>query len=522
VHDDRIDIDHLVTLVQRQAEQLDVQAARIDELERRLEGPPPPESRQPPIDPTEPARPDRRSLLRGAGLATAGALGGAAVLAQASPAMAAQGTFDGNPAVLGTANPTTGLGVRGETLTGIGVQGRSQAVAGPAIGVEGLVAGTASTAVKGTATATTSATIGVQGTVASPDGIGVVAANSATTGTPVGMKSTAAAVDGVAILGDATSTAVAAVNEDAVGVKGIARSTRGTGVFGEATNTAGATAGVKAQTNSPDGFAVNAFCAATGVGAGVGAAMRAATNSNGGTAVRAVCNSASGTTKAVHASVNGASQGTAVLAEGALTGVRAIADGATGSAIEIGVGRTSLRFTNPNPPPLTAITPRTYAVGDIVYDTAGDLWICTVAGTPGSFRRLGGATTAGALVLLNTPVRVNDSRPGEVPLNSTKGPITGNTTRVIDMKNNSSGVPVGASGVLCTLTIVNTSANGGFLSLFKNGAATPTTSTVNWFAANQVVATTTVTAVDATAQAKLFCPANSSTNYFIDVIGFYQ
>ena len=441
--EDHDDLHDLVELVNSQAAALAAQAARIDELERRLAASDAPATASPiaptgdPAAPADPARPDRRSLLRHAGLATAGALGGAAVLAQASPAMAAQGAFDGNPAVIGTANPTTGLGVRGETLTGTGVQGRSQAAVGPATGVEGLVAGTASTAVKGTATATTSATIGVSGTVSSVDGIAVKATN--------------------------TSTAIG----DAIAVFGNTNGQGGIGVFGRAGGSGGPTVGVR-------GSSVNSTL------------------------------------------------GTGVAADGVRTGLRADADAATGSAVEIGLNRTALRFTNPNPPPLTNPSPKTYAVGDIVYDTAGDLWICTTAGTPGSFRRLGGTTTAGSLVVLSTPVRVNDSRPGEVPLNSTKGPITGNTTRVIDMKNNSSGVPVGATAVLCTLTVVNTSANGGFLSLFRNGAATPATSTINWTAANQVVGTTTVTAVDATAQAKVFCPPNSSTNFFVDVIGFYQ
>ena len=277
---------------------------------------------------------------------------------------------------------------------------------------------------------------------------------------------------------------------------------------------------MRAEAYSHDGFALNAFNGSTA--AGDAFAVYANTNGIGGTAVFCRANAFSGQTIGLHAIAALSPLGTAVFAEGSATGIRTNAGISSGTALEIGTGRTAVRFTSPNPPPLTNPAPKTYTIGDIVYDTAGDLWICTVAGTPGSWRRLGGASTAGSLVLLNTPVRIYDSRPGEVPLNSTKGPITGNTTRVIDMKNNSSGVPAGAAGVLCTLTLVNTSANGGFLSLFRNGAPTPATSSVNWTSANQVVGTTTVTAVDVTAQAKVFCPPNSSTNFFIDVIGFYQ
>ena len=182
-------------------------------------------------------------------------------------------------------------------------------------------------------------------------------------------------------------------------------------------------------------------------------------------------------------------------------------------------------FAAPQPPPLTRPDPQEHGVGEIVYDTNGDLWLCMGSGVPGDFTRLGGGSTVGALDLLATPKRVYDSRPGEQPLNSTKGPISGGatgTTRVVDMTNNGSGVPATARAALVTLTIVNTSANGGFLALFRNGAATPASSSINWFAANQVIATTTVTALDIAARAAVFCPPNSSTNYFVDVIGFYQ
>ena len=52
--------------------------------------------------------------------------------------------------------------------------------------------------------------------------------------------------------------------------------------------------------------------------------------------------------------------------------------------------------------------------------------------TPGTFRKLGGATTAGAFHALATPVRVYDSRPGTKPTVGSKTPLGPNSPRTVD------------------------------------------------------------------------------------------
>ncbi len=177
----------------------------------------------------------------------------------------------------------------------------------------------------------------------------------------------------------------------------------------------------------------------------------------------------------------------------------------------------------PDPDGLPIPPTRTDAhrLGEIALDVNHDLWLCVAPGTPGTWRRLGGGSTAGALVLLNTPVRAYDSRPNNPPNIGSKTPIANGTTRVIDTKANSSGVPAGATGVLTNLTVVNTSASG-FLAAYKAGAATPNASSINWFTAGEIVANTTVVACDATAQIALYVPPNSSTDVLVDIIGFYR
>ncbi|MFN8038412.1 MAG: hypothetical protein U0Q07_04285 [Acidimicrobiales bacterium] len=118
------------------------------------------------------------------------------------------------------------------------------------------------------------------------------------------------------------------------------------------------------------------------------------------------------------------------------------------------------------------------------------------------------------------PKRVYDSRAGNPPLGVTKGPLS-NGTRVINLLNGVT-LPSGVKpkGLLVNLAVVNTSASG-FLSLYENGQPDPQTSSINWFTANEIVANTTYTAVDATGQAIAKVPANASTDFFIDVVGYY-
>lgn len=158
--------------------------------------------------------------------------------------------------------------------------------------------------------------------------------------------------------------------------------------------------------------------------------------------------------------------------------------------------------------------------GDILEDVNGDLWACAVAGTPGTWRKLAGPATAGSLHMLATPTRVYDSRPGNPPAIGLKTPLANGATRVIDTKANSSGVPAHSTAVLANFTVVNTSANG-FLAAYKTGISFPGTSTINWYLPGTIVANTTVVAVDASQQLTCLVPANSSTDFFVDIIGYY-
>lgn len=124
-----------------------------------------------------------------------------------------------------------------------------------------------------------------------------------------------------------------------------------------------------------------------------------------------------------------------------------------------------------------------------------------------------------ALNLLAAPIRIYDSRPGSPPAGGTKSPLANGATRTIDAKVGGA-VPAGAKGALVNVTCVGTSA-GGFLALFKGGIAWPGNSSINWDHAGQVIANTTVVAVDANANIGAYANVGCSTDFLIDVIGYY-
>ena len=74
-----------------------------------------------------------------------------------------------------------------------------------------------------------------------------------------------------------------------------------------------------------------------------------------------------------------------------------------------------------------------------------------------------------------------------------------------------------------TVTATGTAA-AGFLTLYSASlTTTPATSTINWVATGQDVATTTTVAVDATSKVKITAgpTAANGTDVIVDVIGYY-
>jgi hypothetical protein len=136
---------------------------------------------------------------------------------------------------------------------------------------------------------------------------------------------------------------------------------------------------------------------------------------------------------------------------------------------------------------------------------------------------IGGPATAGQLHVLPGPVRVYDSRPG----GTNDGPLAAGSQRVVGLASGMSGgapvsaVPPGAVAALLSLTLDGTT-NAGFLAVFANGIPYPGNSNANWYTSGQILAVTTVTAVGADAKAIVLAGGVGSTQFVIDIIGYYQ
>jgi hypothetical protein len=182
-------------------------------------------------------------------------------------------------------------------------------------------------------------------------------------------------------------------------------------------------------------------------------------------------------------------------------GIEAV--GAAGNALFFGSGGSPLGF------PAWA--------GTLVVDGEGNWWGATASSdVDGQWRKLAGPGTSGSLHLLAAPIRMYDSRPGEVPPIEPKAPLAPNAARAIDVTANASGVPGAARGALITLTVTGT-GSPGFASAWPTGPW-PGTSSINFTTASATIATTTVVGL---AGGTFQILSNTSTDVLIDVIGYY-
>lgn len=206
-------------------------------------------------------------------------------------------------------------------------------------------------------------------------------------------------------------------------------------------------------------------------------------------------------------------QATGIGVVGVGTGLNTIGVAAQGS-------RANLRLTAGGAAPPTRTD--NHSLGEMIEDANGDLWVCVLAGTPGTWRKLGGPGTAGSLHLLAAPVRCYDSRAGQIPNSVQKGKLVSGDFRLIDAHVNNPNLPVGANALLINLTATGTNS-GGFLAVFANGATWTGSSSLNWAQQNTTVATTTVTAVDNVGRFVIHAEAGGQVacDAIVDVLGYY-
>lgn len=122
-----------------------------------------------------------------------------------------------------------------------------------------------------------------------------------------------------------------------------------------------------------------------------------------------------------------------------------------------------------------------YSRGDMIVDAAGELYLCRVAGNPGTWTHVsgsGGGGGGGGLTFLDTPTRFYDSR-------ETGGLFQMNETRDVTIAG-VHGVPSNATGVIGNLAITGTTRSGNAV-IYPTGKTLPLAANINWFAAKQTL-----------------------------------
>ncbi len=196
------------------------------------------------------------------------------------------------------------------------------------------------------------------------------------------------------------------------------------------------------------------------------------------------------------------------------TGVVGFTGGAGAYGGEFFGGLAEVRLRPGGAAPITLTN--THQVGEMYEDADGTLWLCTVAGSPGTWREIAGPSAAGAFHAIE-PRRVYDSRPG-----SKLAPGQDRTVSVADATDGTlSVVPAGATAVALTVTVTETEGVGGFVAVRPGGTVYNGTSSINWFGPNQSLATTVITGLDGDRQITLSAGAQS-TQVVVDVTGYYR
>jgi len=166
----------------------------------------------------------------------------------------------------------------------------------------------------------------------------------------------------------------------------------------------------------------------------------------------------------------------------------------------------------------------THAAGELFVDVNGGLYYCRTGGTPGTWVNLLAPTPVLHFV---TPTRVYDSRqPQPAPGALASG--HSRTVRVADGRAVAGGgvtvpnlVPTGATGVAYNLTIVDT-VNGGFLAVNPGTSTAVTSSAINWSTSGAALSNASVVAIDANRQVTVTAGGGGTTDFIIDVVGYYR
>lgn len=170
----------------------------------------------------------------------------------------------------------------------------------------------------------------------------------------------------------------------------------------------------------------------------------------------------------------------------------------------------------------------TYSKGELVRDGNADFWVCTTGGVNSQWKKLAFDAPVAPLppqLHIVEPTRVYDSR-----LPGFGDRISDGQSRSISVANGidivtgavtaPDVVPAGATAIQFTFTI-DAAANNGFLAVTPGDAATFKASTINWSPTTPNIASGSLVKLDAARTVKVFAGGGGSTQFIIDITGYY-
>lgn len=232
--------------------------------------------------------------------------------------------------------------------------------------------------------------------------------------------------------------------------------------------------------------------------------------------------SASGTIGVVGAAVAAGTTGVRGDATQTVSGSGGAFAGPTGVTIEGSAITMQMQRTSAPAPSSGSMS---YDQGALVVDNAGALWYCVTSGTPGTWRQLSSANSAGTYHPV-TPGRVYDSRCAQ----PAPGPISSGNVRLLSVAaqrnietgsvTNANFVPANATAVFANVSVINT-VNAGFLTINPGGVTSVNASTINWGTSDQTQSNGVSLTLDNARQVTVVAGGPGATDFLIDIFGYW-
>jgi hypothetical protein len=161
-----------------------------------------------------------------------------------------------------------------------------------------------------------------------------------------------------------------------------------------------------------------------------------------------------------------------------------------------------------------------HAKGEIVLDLDAAVWVCVGNGTPGTWVRLGTATSqGGAINYLAAPVRILaaiNGATGSLVNRPALGPLEIFALTVAGLSG--SGIPASAKGLIANITVLGPS-QGGNLSLFPAGAPIPTVASMT-YGQGMYLANGVNVAIGTSGQVNIQNQSNGTTPLVLDAVAY--